>query len=338
VALAGCLLEHAATVTDPQAAGKERLRARDLLQSARDLGNHSTLAMNLSELMAGLSADGSIRFSDNSATAAAIAAGEAAFARRDFAAAIEQYRRALALDPKSYTATLFIANSYDKAGDLRQGAQWYERATHLDTDIETAYRYYADMVARQGEMSRARTLLIHAAVAEPYNRVVWRELKTWATLNGTRLNEILVVIPAPLQNSSPEPPQIAAAWQAYREISARWQGGDEEFRKHFPDEKQYRHSLPQEAAALAAAAARLASLTHDPAGAALVKSDASARLLLRLHASGLIEPYVLFSLGDQGIAQDYKTYRALHRDMLEAYLEQLVVPPAPGQSTSRPHG
>src|SRR5260370_2515131 len=46
VALAACLVDHAATLSDQELAGKERLRARDLLDKAWDLGNTTTLAMN----------------------------------------------------------------------------------------------------------------------------------------------------------------------------------------------------------------------------------------------------------------------------------------------------
>jgi len=170
VALAACLVEHAATVPDADASGRERLRARELLHRARDLGNTSTLAMNLSELLDGLPESGTIRFSDDAAVEEALRAGEAAFSRRNFAIAIRHYSRALELDPRNYTAALFIANTYDKEGELRRGAEWYERAIRLDPDVETAYRYYADMLAREGKMAKARTLLIHAAVAEPYSR------------------------------------------------------------------------------------------------------------------------------------------------------------------------
>jgi tetratricopeptide (TPR) repeat protein len=337
VALAACLIDHAATLPDEAAAGKERLLARDLLARARDLGNRSTLALNLSELLAGMPSNGALRFSDNPGAEQAIRDGEAAFSHRDFKTAIQHYSRALALDPKSYTAALFIANSYDRDGDPAQGALWYERAIHLDPDTETAYRYYADMLARQGAMDRARALLIQAAVAEPYNRMVWRELRAWATVNGTHLNEIFIAVPAPPASQPPgfqQPPQIAAVWKAYRDIIARWQDAGPEFRKRFPDEKKYRHSLQQEADALIEAASGLEKLAQDPATAALVTSDANASLLLSLHAAGMIAPYVLFSLGDHGIAQDYAAYRAAHRDRLEAYLNQLVVPPTPAPTTA----
>jgi hypothetical protein len=48
-----------------------------------------------------------------------------------------------------------------------------------------------------------------------------------------------------------------------------------------------------------------------------------------LSAAGAIDPYVLFSLGDDGIAKDYVAYRARNRDKLEAYMDQFAIPPAP---------
>ena len=50
-------------------------------------------------------------------------------------------------------------------------------------------------------------------------------------------------------------------------------------------------------------------------------------LLLKLHQAGLIEAYVLFSLGDDGIVHDYAAYRAKNRAKLEDYMDKFVVPP-----------
>jgi len=52
-------------------------------------------------------------------------------------------------------------------------------------------------------------------------------------------------------------------------------------------------------------------------------------LLLKLYESGFIDPYVLFSLGDDEIAKDYVPYRAKNRDKLETYVDKFVMPPAP---------
>src|SRR5258708_35476184 len=65
VALAACLVEHAATVNDQEAAGKERLPARELLDKTLKLGNTSTLAMNLSQLLKQLPEARALTFSAN---------------------------------------------------------------------------------------------------------------------------------------------------------------------------------------------------------------------------------------------------------------------------------
>src|SRR5260370_34735513 len=57
VALAASLVEHAATLTDQDAAARERFRARELLDQAWKLGNTGTLAQNLAHLLKGLPAN-----------------------------------------------------------------------------------------------------------------------------------------------------------------------------------------------------------------------------------------------------------------------------------------
>jgi hypothetical protein len=53
-------------------------------------------------------------------------------------------------------------------------------------------------------------------------------------------------------------------------------------------------------------------------------------LLLKLYEAKMIEPYVLLSAPDRDIAlNDYVPYREQHRDLLETYLSQFVVPPTP---------
>jgi tetratricopeptide (TPR) repeat protein len=329
VELAACLVDHAATLSDAESAGKERLRARDLLDKAWDLGNSSTLAMNLSQLLKQLPESGAIKFSDNPQVEQAMRAGEAAFSRRDFDEALKNYSSALELEPHNYTAVLFTANTYDKQNEWAKGAEWYERAIQLEPNVETAYRYYADMLAKQGNMVKARSMLIHAAVAEPYNRMVWRELHAWATLNHTSIKAIYISVSMEEKDKqAPRSPDISRVWRTYREVRANWQKGGQ-FKKHFPEEKEYRHSLPEESEALTAAARVLKQIEADNDVTELVTSDQSLSLLMALCQAGLIEPYVLFSLGDAGIARDYDSYRAKSRQKLEEYMDKFVVPLAP---------
>lgn len=337
VALAASLIDHAATLTDQDAA-KERFRAKDLVQRAWELGNTSPLAENLRQLLGELPASGAIKFSDNPTVEQIMLAGESAFSRRDFDEALKDYAKALELEPTNYPATLFAGNTYDRKNDFAKAAEWYERAIRLDPNMETAYRYYADMLAKEGDMAKARTLLIRAVVAEPYNKIVWREIRAWATINNTAFNIVYVGVPPvpkddPARSSkldSGQSQDVSSAWQAYRLVRADWQKGGK-FEKQFPQEAEYRHSLPEESEALTAAAKVLEKLEEDKKTAELVTGNPAAVLLLKLHEAGLIDPYVLFSLGDDGIAKDYILYRAKNRAKLEGYMDKFVMPPAPAR-------
>lgn len=328
VALAASLIDHAATLTDQDLAAKERFRARDLVQKAWELGNTSPLAENLRQLLRDLPANGAIKFSANPAVEQIMNAGEAAFARRDFDEALKDYGKALELEPANYSAVLFTANTYDRKNDFDKAAEWYERATRLDPDVETAYRYYADMLAKQGDMAKARTLLIHAAVAEPYNKIVWREIRAWATINNVEFNPVYVGIPRPKDDT--QSPDINSAWRTYFSVKEDWRKGDR-FQKQFPQEPGYRHSLLEESEALTATAKALEKLKQNKKTAELVTGNLIAGLLLKLHEAGDIDPYVLFSLGDDGIAKDYKAYRAKNRAKLEEYMDKFAMPPTPGK-------
>ena len=333
VALAASFVEHAATLTDANQAAQERFRARDLLQKTWGLGNTSTLAENLRQLLQDLPANGVVKFSDNLAVEQAMNTGEAAFARRDFDEALKNYATALQLEPTNYSAVLFTANTYDKKNDFTKAAEWYERAAHIDPNIETAYRYYADMLAKQGNMAKARSLLIQAAVAEPYNKIVWREIRAWALINKTAFNLVYVGIPLPPKDVTPSangPAALSSAWRTYYSVKSDWKK-DGRFSRQFPQEAEYRHSLPEESEALTAAAKVLERLNGDMKTVKLVTDNPTAGLLLKLYESGLMDPYVLFSLGDEGIAKDYLAYRATNRDKLETYLDKFVMPPAPAK-------
>jgi tetratricopeptide (TPR) repeat protein len=345
VALAASLVRHAATLTDQQAAAQERSRAKNLVQEALNFGNNSPLAQTLRQLLGTLPPNGATQFSENPAVEQAMLAGEAAFSQRDFAEALKNYAEALQLEPKNYAAVLFTGNTCYKQNDYAKAAEWYERAIQLDPNVETAHRYYAEMLMKEDDMSKARTMFIHAAVAEPYNRIVWRDLIAWASINKTELNfkyaglssdpkaprkdESLFNVKLPPQH----PKDLSDAWQAYQSVRTDWKDNGK-FKQYFPQEAVYRHSLAEETEALTAEIKVLEKLEGDVETAEMVTEDPSLLLLLKLHQAGVLEPYVLFRLVDEGIAKDYSDYRASNRDKLEQYLDKFVVPPAPDKATA----
>lgn len=330
--LAACLVDHAATLSDAEAAGKERLRARELLTKAHNLGNNSTLLQNLLQVLRALPASGQITYSQNPAANDAMLAAEAAFAQRDYDEAIKDYSRALNLDPTNSRAALFVGDSYFAKKDFANAGVWYGRASEIDPNSETPYRYYADMLTKNGDMAGARTKAIEAVVAEPYNAITWRALAQWANANHLQLIRVHINVPDNVTQQDPThitihvqpgPSDSNAAWVAYSLAKATWRG--EEFKKHFPNETQYRHSLPEEVDSLKVAANVWSDLKEKN------KSDADPDLdlLLKLEQAGMTEPYVLLNAADEGIAQDYADYREKNRAKIEQYLGEFVVPPAP---------
>lgn len=327
--LAASLVDHAATVADTDAAAKERFRAREILQRVWASGNPSPLAENLRQLLDELPASGALKFSDNPAVQQLMLAGEAAFSRRDFDEALKRYTDALELEPTNYNAILFTGNTYDRKNDFANAGEWYERAIRLDPNLETAYRYYADLLAKHGDMVKARSMLIEAAVAEPYNKIVWREIRAWALINKTAFNLVYLPIPLPAKDQGSgigaEASDLAPAWQAYYAVKSEWQKGGR-FQQQFPQESEYRHSLAEESEALLASAKVLEKLKEDKAITGLIAADPVATLLLKLQEVGALDAYIVFSLGDDGIAKDYVGYRAKNRAKLVAYMDTFVMP------------
>lgn len=331
--LGACLIDHSATLPDEDAAKKERIRAREYLLRAKQLGNTSTLLLNLLDL---LPPDGSIRHQANQEVDRAVQAGEAAFAKGDYDEALKNYSHALELEPKNYAAALFVADSYFAKKDFAKAEEGYDRAIQISPDVETAYRYEADMLTKNGEMDRSRLRSIQAVVAEPYNGITWRGLAQWATTNRVQLNVPHIITPTKNTQEGDKRTQInvdpksspnmmafsLAVWVVYSGVREEWKS--KQFKMHFPQETQYRHSLAEESDALSQAAKMLPQSVQ-----AADLGDPNLALLKRLADSNMIEPYVLLNGADQGIAQDYVAYRAQNRGRLEEYLSQFVVPPAP---------
>jgi tetratricopeptide (TPR) repeat protein len=328
-----CLVAEATTLDDQDTATKERVRARQVLLKAKTLGSTAPLLENLLQM---LPEDGVVKYEKTPADQA-MRAAEAAFARRDFEEAIRNYSKALEYEPKNYGAVLFIGDSYFAMKNWAKAGEWYQKATDLDPDKETAHRYYADMLLKNGEVEKSRTQFIQAVVAEPYNPITWRALQAWATANKLQLKRVHVDTPNNVSQTGEknititmdpkEPEETSSIWLMYGLTKVKWRS--DEFKKQFPAEKQYRHSLAEEAEALTMAATVWTEVNESDKKkkkASPAPKDPNLILLLKLYQAKMIEPYVLLNAADEGIAQDYDGYRQKNRDKLEQYLSEFVVP------------
>jgi tetratricopeptide (TPR) repeat protein len=333
-----CLVSEAATLDDQNAASKERIRARQVLLKAKKLGSTAPLLENLLQM---LPEDGVGKY-ENTPADQAMRAAEAAFARHDFEEAIKSYSKVLEYDPKNYSAVLFIGDTYFAEKDWAKAGEWYQKAIDLDPNKETAHRYYADMLLKNGEAEKSRTRFIQSVIAEPYNPITWRALQAWATSNKLQLKRVHIDTPNNVSQTGEKnititmdpkgSPETSTLWLTYGLTKAAWHG--DEFKKHFSAEKQYRHSLAEEVEALTTAATVWIEVNESEKNkkkTSAATKDPNLVLLLKLYQAKMIEPYVLLNAADEGIAQDYPSYREKNRDKLEQYLSEWVVPPVPGK-------
>jgi tetratricopeptide (TPR) repeat protein len=334
-----CLLGHAVNFADPEERRKTRVRARKAFVRAKELGDNSNL---LQIMLAGVPEDGgTVSYSNRKEVDDAMRAAEASYTKGDFQEAIAGYATVLALEPSNYLAMLFTGDVYYKQKDYENASLWFDKAVKLGPNVETAYRYWGDVLFAEGKDGEARDKYVLAVVAEPYQKKSWVGLLQWAQRNHFAVMQPKIVSP----NSSADKPgggtQITIdpktlgqsnadgkkdgmdAWIVYDGVRLGWK--NKTFKEKYPQEKEYRHSLAEESDALATMASRI---SEELDAKEIKAEDLNAQLatLVKLKQEGLIEAYVLLGHPDAGIAQDYEAYRKDHRDKLILYLNDVVIP------------
>jgi tetratricopeptide (TPR) repeat protein len=320
---------------DPEKRKKEFLRARELAERAKKLGDNSERIQLLLEY---IPPDGNMPtltgIEKRSPAEEALMEGEAAFAKGDMERAIEHYERALKLEPKLYDAPLFIGDAYHKLGKNDKAYESYARAVAIDPDRDTAYRYWGNVLMRENNLKDAKEKLIEGVIANPYTRLTWQFLANWGERSGTQLSHPRIDIPTSsvqkkddknidILVNSLEKKDGTNAWMFYSLGRSAWMIDNKKFSEAFPNEKKYRHSLREEYESLSMAVEAIQNQLKD--GKLKESSlDVSIANLLKLHRDGLIEVYVLFVKADEGIARDYAEYRKNNRDKLRRYLNEYV--------------
>jgi len=334
-------LAHSATLSDPAARREDRIKARKYAVDAQAAGNNSNMVKALLELPE----DGSEgSFSNSPEVESAMREGEAAFAKGDFDGAISAYSRALVLDPKQYSAALYLGDVYYKKGDHALAGEWFLKAIQIDPNRETAYRYWGDDLVAQGRFGEAKEQFVKAVVAQPYARISWMGLSQWAQKQKMILRAPAINPPGKVEDKGKDEKghnqtniiidlstidakakkDGSDAWFFYTLSKAVWHG--ERFQKEFPNEKEYRHSLAEEMDGFQMVVSQVKEKQKKKE---IQQLDAALAALVKLSDEELLEAFILVSRADEGIAKDYAGYRDLHRDKIAQYISEWVLQPAP---------
>lgn len=303
-------------------------RARAAFVRAKELNIQEPL---VDALIASIPLDGSLgqSFSPNIAANSLMTQAEAFFAQGKLDDALNNYQKALALDPRLYHAALFSGDVFMSRGDFAKAELWYQKAIAIDPTKETAYRYSATPLMKQGKTAQARDRYIEAFITEPYSKFSVAGLTQWAQLTKTTLAHPTIDIPTSVTFDEKGDAKInldasallggdngSFAWISYGTTRTEWH--KETFAKKYPGQ-QYRHSLAEEAEALRSV---LTLATSDTKAKAL--SPALTKLK-RLNDEGLLEAYILLARPDRGIAQDHPAYLKDNREKLRQYMIQYVL-------------
>jgi tetratricopeptide (TPR) repeat protein len=324
------LIAQATNTKDPAQGKALRVRARAAFVKSKELGNQEPL---VDALIQSIPLDGSegAAFSQNIAANSLMTEAEVFFSQGKLDQALNDYQKALELDPKLYHAALFAGDVFVQKGDFAQGEVWYKRAIAIDPNRETAYRYSATPLMKQGKTEAARDRYVEAFITEPYNQFARAGLIQWSQVTKTPLGHPNIDIPTNVTFDDKGNANInldakallggqddgSFAWISYGGTRSAWR--KELFAKKFPNEPAYRHSLAEEAEALRSV---ITLATSDKKVKTLSPSLAK---LKKLDDEGLLEAYILLAHADDGISSDHPAYLKANRDKLRRYMIEYVV-------------
>src|SRR6266566_378890 len=307
-----------------------RLRARSAFLRAKELNIQEPL---VDALIAAIPLDGAdgAAFSQNIAANSLMTEAEAFFAQGKLDQALSSYQKALELDPKLYHAALFAGDVFIQKEDFAQADIWYQRAIAIDPNRETAYRYSATPLMKQGKTELARDRYIEAFITEPYNKFARAGLVQWAQITKTSLAHPVIDIPTDVTFDEKGNANInlnanallggkddgSFAWISYGATRSAWR--KEKFAKRFPQEPIYRHSLAEEVDALRSV------ITLATVDKKVKNLSPSLAKLKKLNDEGLLEAYILLAHADEGISKDHPAYLQANREKLRRYVIEYVV-------------
>ncbi len=224
-----------------------RARARNSFLKAKELGKSEPIVDGLIQSILPDGSGGN-DFSQNDEANDLMVEAEALFSQGKLDDALKNYQKALQLDPKSYEAALFSGDVYTHKGDFAQAETAYQKAIAINPDRETAYRYSATPLMKQGKKDVARDRYIEAFISEPYGRFALNGLIQWGQATNTQLAHPKIDIPTNVTADEKGDTKIdlnastllsgtqdgSFAWISYGGTRSLWR--KEKFAKTFPNE------------------------------------------------------------------------------------------------------
>jgi tetratricopeptide (TPR) repeat protein len=312
------ILVRSGTLTSPAERKTERVRGREALVKARELGTRNIIALDLLDK---IPPDGGVEdnFSGAPDFEKSMREGEAFFGRGEYSKAYTAYEKAHKLDPKSYEAVLFMGDSLYSDAKYPESIVWFEQAVVLDPDREMAHRFWADALMKQKKFAPARDKYVDAFIAEPFARSTWERLTNWLDESGTRADPIQVNPPGHEVNG---PITIDRGLLKAEDGTVHWGRYDDYRAAQKAASGTDRRTLVGESAALkkVAAAARA-----EIAAGKIKYPHASLINLIKLDDAGLVECYVLYLRSDENVFAEYESFRKNHRADLKRYVIQFLL-------------
>lgn len=325
-------LSQGQITADPALRKTIRLKSRNSFIKAKELNVKEpvTDAMILSIPEDG--SDNQETFSNDPVANALMVEAEKLFAGEKFDEALNDYQKALQMDPKLYYAALFSGDVFMHKMDYAKAEASYQQAITIDPNKETAYRYSATPLMKQQNYEDAKLRYVEAYVVEPYNKFAQAGLSQWAQVTHTQIGHPQIDIPVKVVTDEKGETKAtmnldvgilmnrgdgSTAWLAYGVSRQVWH--DSKFAKMYPRETVYRHTLGEETEALQSV---LSMAAKDKK---VKKLSPALAKLKQLNDAGLLEAYILFAKPDDGIMKDFPDYLKQHRDLLRRYVLEFVL-------------
>jgi tetratricopeptide (TPR) repeat protein len=344
------LLAKEVTLTDPAERLKVHQQAISEIKRAQSLGDNTAYVRAIlsadaktfvGAVVSGIPLSVGYTYRGKPEAQAVFQEAEAAFGRSEWAAALQLYLRAAEVDPDWYAPALCAGDTYFRLKDASNAGIWFAKAIAIDSDRETAYRYWGDALFHAGDRDGAREKFVEAVVAEPYGNPPIAELGQWAKVTGHQLVKPAITRP---DFTTPEgalriDPELAASTQDGRSSWIIYQqyrvahgartlnqfivaGGSDANAVVTPS--GYRHTIAEEHAALRAL---LADIEAKLGSGALIEAniDGSIRNLRILEKANVLGAWIAINAADAGIRSDYPEYRAHHRKHLIEYVNGYLI-------------